>query len=730
MPSAHVHPHNGTPTLFLNGEPVYAAMHWLAGGFDPDGSYQNDYAVREFARSGVHMNAVGIAPAWCGAVAPSTPDADLEEAGRLLRAVLAADPQALFHLRIYLESGSWFNERFPDECEVASDGSRLNASYASDVWHAHVLEYLDRLVHYLRAQGLYDCVIAYQVCPGICGEWVKNVTSMTPLTGDYSAPMQCRFRAWLRAKYSDDDALRRAWNDEHITLETALPPANAALLEARHMSFRDPASEQHAVDYLQNLADLVAERLIAQCRHVKDITGGDKLAGAFYGYILDQAWNDNYFGGAVDSSYSTIQRSGHLGLRTVLRAPEVDFLVSPYGYAFRGLGGDGLSMTASESARLHGKLYLYEEDSRLHNLFDANGRNFRPEHAVAIHQRCFGYAATHGFGIWWLADWPPRSYERQPQNEPGVFHPWLEKFMRIGRMNLELDNTPQSETAVIIDDESFLYESLRNDMNRAGVFYQRVFGLARFGAPHDLLLLDDYLDEALVHNRYKLLVFLNPWRLDAARRAKLQRRLHNSGVTAVFVHGAGYLNDAPALEHMTELTGIRFGKSDYPWPMRMHATDFTHEITRTLPQDFFWGTDSALGPVFHSVDPDARVIGQVVTAMGRCKPGFVVKQNDGWQAVWLASPGIPAAVLRGIARHAGVHLYSEAGDVLHASASLLNVHTVAGGARKFKLPRTVAIVRDLYDDRVLARHAAEFEDVLEPNSSRLYFFAEVDSNSK
>ena len=90
-------------------------------------------------------------------------------------------------------------------------------------------------------------------------------------------------------------------------------------------------------------------------------------------------------------------------------------------------------------------------------------------------------------------------------------------------------------------------------------------------------------------------------------------------------------------------------------------------------------------------------------------------------SVWLASPGIPAAVLRGIARHAGVHLYSEAGDVLHASASLLNVHTVAGGARKFKLPRTVAIVRDLYDDRVLARNAAEFEDVLEPNSSRLYF---------
>ena len=163
MPSAHVRPHNGTPTLFLNDAPVYAAMHWLAGGFDPDGSFQNDYAVREFARAGVHINALGIAPAWCGTAAPATPDADLKEAGRLLRAVLTADPQALFHLRIYLETGSWWNERFPDECEVASDGSRLNASYASDVWQAHVLEYVDRLVNYLRAEGLYDCVIAYQL---------------------------------------------------------------------------------------------------------------------------------------------------------------------------------------------------------------------------------------------------------------------------------------------------------------------------------------------------------------------------------------------------------------------------------------------------------------------------------------------------------------------------------------------------------------------------------------
>lgn len=719
MTTAHVRQHNGTPTLFLDDKPVFAAMQWLAGGLNPDGAAQNDFAVREFARAGIHINAVGIAPDWCAATPATPPGSDLDEVGRLLNAIRAADPQALFHLRIYLETGPWWNARYADECEVASDGSRLNGSYASDMWHAHVKGYLTRLVDYLRAHDLYDCTIAYQVCPGICGEWVKNVTSMTPLTGDYSAPMRTRFRAWLRAKYNNDAALQAAWRDDAVTLDTAEVPANAELLSTSHMSFRDPAAERKAIDYQQNLADLVAERLIEQCRHVKALTGGDKLAGAFYGYILDQAWNDNYFGGAVDGSYSTIQRSGHLGLRTVLRAPEVDFLVSPYGYAFRGLGGDGLSMTASESARLHGKLYIYEEDSRLHNLFDHNGRNYRMQHSVAIYQRCLGYALTHGFALWWLADWPPGTYAQHPDTEPSVFNPWLERFHNIGQLNQTLDNTPQSEVAVLIDDQSFWHESMRNDVNRAGVFYQRVFGLARFGTPHDMYLLDDFIE----HRRpgIKMALFLNAWRLDDARRARLKARLRGSGITAVFVYGAGYLNDTPSLDHMTDLTGITFEKSDYPWAQRMHILDFEHPITRGLPEDLFWGTDSSLGPVFHVKDAGARTLGQVVTAHGRCKPGFVIKENEGWNAVWLAAPGIPAPILRGIARHAGVHLYNEAGDVLHASASLLSVHTVSGGARRFALPQPVEIVYDLYHDRVLGRDCATFDDTLAPASSALYY---------
>ncbi len=67
-----------------------------------------------------------------------------------------------------------------------------------------------------------------------------------------------------------------------------------------------------------------------------------------------------------------------------------------------------------------------------------------------------------------------------------------------------------------------------------------------------------------------------------------------------------------------------------------------------------------------------------------------------WTSVYLASPDIPAPVLRGIARHAGVHLYSEDGDVLYATPELLSVHTVSGGKRTFRLPGQVEIVYDLF----------------------------------
>jgi hypothetical protein len=746
---AEVKLHNGTPTLFLDGQPNFGGHQWLSQNPAP-GNFPGRECVRLFGQAGVHLYAlaVGAAPDWCGhwrGPQPGDPSPyDFSMVEGQLRAILDADPQARFHLRLYFETQEWWNRLHPDECEVASDGRRYNQSYASAVWRADVNAFLRAYHAHLQTIGLADRVIAWQVQAGVCGEWIKGDIPMSPLCGDFCAPMRRHFRGWLRKRYGSDAALRAAWADPAAGLDTAEVPSAEEQHRATLGSFRDPAREQKTADYYQCLAELAADDLIEFCRTVKDMTNGQALAGAFYGYLMELAWNNSFFvdgyppGGA---EFSTIQRSGHLGLRRVLASPHVDYLVSPYGYAFRGIGGDGLPMPPTESLRRHGKLYILEEDSRLHNEMDPGGRNFDRRHTLAIYQREFAQALTHGLALWWFADWPVGSYTRQ---EPD-FQPWLDRFARLGDWALRLDRTPRAEVAVFLDDQSFFHESLRNHVDLPAIFQQRVISLNRFGAPHDVYLLDDLLDGGLPD--YKLCIFLNAFALDRGRREALKRAVRRAGRSALWLYAPGFLEpgreagSAAHVDHMADLTGFRFGQGNSPWGPFMHLTDFTHPITRGLPQDLFWGTTAPIAPLFHVEDPEARVLGQVVYSLGRCQPGLAVKELPApaavetvtqtaaegaaegarWTSVYCATPNIPPQVLRGIARHAGAHLYSDDGDVLYATPDLLSVHTVSGGPREFRLPRRAGVVYDLFADRVVARDADRFRVDLPPISTHLWF---------
>jgi hypothetical protein len=238
------------------------------------------------------------------------------------------------------------------------------------------------------------------------------------------------------------------------------------------------------------------------------------------------------------------------------------------------------------------------------------------------------------------------------------------------------------------------------------------------GAPFDVFLLDDFLAGRL--RPYKLYIFLNPFRLDGSRRKAMAGELRRDGKVALWIYAPGYLKDGPALGNMEETTGIRFGLGEQPWGPLVHITDFDHPITKGLGQDLFWGTNGKVAPLFYVDDPGARVLGQVVYSQGNCRPGFAIKEFSEWKSVYSAAPNLPSNVLRNIGRWAGVHMYSDAGDVLYANKSLLGVHTLAGGRRVFKLPGRAPAVYDVFAKKIVARGAAEFEVVLEPGSTALY----------
>ena len=714
---AEIKLHNGRPVLHLNGEPVFAAIHWVSAP-RPDGW---DFALQTKLNRGtgirIYAFDVGRGMEWIGPSAASGKPYDFSTLAARFGRILDADPGALFHLRIHLETGhgdEW-EKAYPDECEVLSDGRRNGQSFASEVWREQAVDFLRAYAAALARAGLAERVVAYQVGAGHTGEWVKGESSMHALCGDYSEPMRRHFRSWLRVRYGNDlPTLRRAWNDPQAAFDSAeVPPAGDQLL-ARGYTFRDPASEGRVVDYFRCLAELCADRVIEFCRAVKEATGRSRLAGAFYGYLMDLSWNGGFFRERPDSDFSTYQRSGHLGLSRVLESPDVDFLVSPYSYGFRGIGGDGPSMLPAESVRLHGKLLLVEDDTRTH--VDAEdqhyGRAVNLAESVAILRRNLAQDLTHGEGVWW-AGWKVDSAK-----EPS-FAALLADFHRLGTWALGLDLTPSADVAVLIDDESFFYESSRYNLDIPLIFQQRLWGLPKMGTPFDLYLLDDLLSDRL--KPYKLYVFLNPFRLDKVRREALRRRIRREGRTAFWIYAPGIIQDDISAAHMADLTGIRFGLGEQPWGPLVHVTDFTHPVTAGLPQDLVWGTNAKLAPIVYVDDPDARILGQVVFSQGDCRPGLAIKAFENWNSIYSAGPNLPASLLRGAARFAGAHIFSDASDVLYATRTLLGVHTVAGGRRVFQLRQSVEEVYDLFERRTLSRGVDSFETILPPRSTSFFF---------
>jgi hypothetical protein len=712
---AEIKMHHGAPTVFLNGKPIFAGMCWI-----PTPTVENWEAaagVRAVGKAGVHIYAfdVGKDFEWVAPRAGRSDPFDFSTVAARYGKVIDADPQALLHLRMHFEFGpdDWWVKAFPHECEIASDGRAMGESFASEVWRQQVNDFSQGLMAELKRTGLIDRITAFQPGAGGTGEWVKGDTSMSWRCADYSDVMRQHFRAWLRRKYHHDPAeLRAAWNRPEASFDNAEVPTADEQLHAKFYTFRDPARERNVIDYFGCFAELSADRVIEFCRTIKEATGGTKLTGAFYGYLLEMN-NGGFHGEREESDYSTYQRSGHLGFRQVIESPYVDFLVSPYSYGYRGIGGDAATGQPTETATLRAKLCIVEDDTRTHLNHDMEyGHVDTMADSTAVLRRNFAKVVAKGLDMWWL-------FESVNPAQGAAMGPLLGSFHDIGNFLQQTDRAPAAEAAVLIDDESLLYEANRINFDLPAILQQQFWGLPRMGAPFDTYLMQDFIDGKL--KPYKFYFFLNALHLDKARCAALNRQLRRDGRVALWVYAPGYIGDAPSLDHMRELTGFNFALHREPWGPQMNILDFTHPITRDLPQDLYWGTNNKLSPIFSVDDPEAHVLGQVVFSRGNCKPGFAVKKFPEWTSIFIAAPNIPGPVLRGVADFAGVHLYNREGDIIYANRDLVGVHTVAGGERTFKLPREVEAVYDLFEGKTVARNASEFKVRLAPVSTALFY---------
>ena len=675
---SEVRPWNGAPALFVDGEPSTGLAFWHSR--IPDAKQD----IGLFAGQGVHLFSGGFSAPACWQEDGSY---DFTHIDRNMEAILAANARALVLPRVSLMPPAWWVQRHPDEMQRDAPGGSMRgwAAFSSRRWRQALAEVLPAFIRYCE-ERYGDRFLGYHVGDGDCTEWSY---SWHVARGDFSRPQVEGFRAWLRIRYGTDAALQKAWADNSVTSATAeIPVPDPPVWPQpfpRPWSIHRPDTQRRHIDYLQYHSHVAAEAVVNACRVVKDTLRElkrQKICGVFYGYHF---W---------ELGVPYLHISGHHELEMVLKSAHVDFLCAPETYQERQAGRMYLSQMPTGSLRLHGKLFYNEDDTRTHLASDVQYRygSYDAATVVTLLRRNLLGVLREGGTQWWM-DLAGEGWYRDAalMREVGTLRSFAEFVLRGDRRSV-------AQVAVIVSEESAAY--LRYDPAFADAAIGRqISELTSLGAPFDVYRAGD-LDAVFCSDaasQYRLVVFLDTIYLSAAERTAIRARVACGGRTLLWQWACGLIDDrGVSPEALADITGIRIGLKEHAGPLLVESFLTGDRLT--------YGTDRDMGPHLFGQDPDAQVAGW---NLHRGDAGLLLKSLSDSHAVWSAAPAVPAPVLRKIARDAGVHLYTEAGDQVFAAPGWLALHAAVDGERTVRLPAR-ASVRNVFSGTVLGSQTTEF----------------------
>ena len=699
---AEVREHNGAPALFIDGQ-AGNGLAYYAPNFTSEAAGKRQ---REFAAADVHLFSVSYN---LGPLAGQPAPHDFAGFDRKIAAIVASDPAALVLPRVEITLNRDWVQDHPDDAmlhfypasgALSVEGMGNGNSFTSPRWR----EVMDPLLAAFVRHAEERCghiVAGYHLGAGAAQEWAYlwgNGVS------DFSVVHQAAFRAWLRARYRDEPALRAAWKQPDLTFETVAVPRDRAQ-PPNEGWLVDPARHRSLVDYLTFHSEAVADAIL----HFSGVTkyaladlGRRKLCGAFYGYYF---WDAGY-------PYC-FQNCGHHALQRLLNSEHIDFLSGPYSYQERFHGGMFQAMLPADSVRLHGKLLYNEDDTRTHLVTEAASLAARcPDvetTAGVLKRNVVGSLAT-GATLWWMDIAGSGWFE-----DPALMNE-ISAMVRLADGHLAGCRSPRAQIAVIVSEETSRYVWSGCELTDA-LIARQLSELTAMGAPFRTYLAGD-LERIFAGPEgagIQLVIFMNCAYLAPDQRNAIQRLVAGQERTLLWLYAAGLItDDGMSLPAMEALTGIQAGSDDCAWPCKAVSYITGDRIT--------YGTDARVAPWLFGRDPDCEVFGWTRGLCGGVAwhaPALMEKRLDGWRSVWSSVPGLPAAALREIAQRAGVHIYAGNGDQVLAAGDLLAVHAARDGRRRVRLPRPLTVA-DAFTGAVVSRNRDDIEVDMRGGTTRVW----------
>jgi hypothetical protein len=569
-------------------------------------------------------------------------------------------------------------------------GAKTQVTYApspaSRPYRQVMKEYLTALRRHVESMPYAGAVIGYMPHWGYDYQWgwLGNVHNydvngkdLPPQYTDYSQPMHAYFRAFLKERYHTAEKLRAAWHDPKVSFETAAipPPAQryAPTTGAKPWPYLlDPATQRNVLDYNECSARVLGGLLTDMSQAIKVAVPRKVIVGTYFQHI-DRDMGQDF----------AIGQDGF------------DFSGGP-DYDAREIGLSGISPHSHDSFRLHNKLDLTEVDHRIFPVVwraYANNQLFETARkTVSVLQREFARQMCRGQGAWVLDMGFGWYNEPIPADAMGQIN-------RVFQRVLTVDRASPAKMAIFISPDSYYAEYFSMDCNRRYWLSKHVRAtMAQAGVPVDLY---DVNDLPAVAGRYQVFVFPLAWMLTDEQVAQI-KALKGHGNVLVFGPAAGYLGTSTrSVERVAALTGMTLKQDDaLQWTVKI--TNTGHPLTKDLPG--FVGEEetdhqTVAYPMFAVTDPAAVKLGEYVGSGGQA--GLAIKDCGGWKSVYcgMMAP-LPAELLRGLARVAGLPIYSTDGDVLFFANQLLAVHASSDGLKTLELPQAYRVT-SLWDERKL-----------------------------
>lgn len=486
---------------------------------------------------------------------------DWEAFDRRAKGLLDASSDGWIFPRLKMDPPDWYAKAHPEV--MRADEAKPD----SPEWRALYRRMLTDVVRHVEGSAYADRVMGYHLGALHGSEWL-----VWPWPKEELPPVAC------------DD-------------RDPLPPLEANAARRAYIARRNGA---------------VADALLDAAKLVKELTGGRKLVGAFFGYVGN---------------------GDHESFPRVVRSPYVDFFASPGTYGHRRAGQSGRFQAACTSTfRLHGKLYWDEADIRTyHAKTKAEYRCATAEESVGAIKRNLGYSLTGGWETWWFLLAGNDTFHDEEMLAP------IRTACREEAETLLTAPARRADVAVFTSMDEYA-TSLLAERRGAPIrglcktaFHAEVLPYA--GVDYDSYELSDVEEPNLPD--YKVYVFPNAFTLSEKRRAAIERLVRRAGKTAVWFYAPGYYRDGKgAAANVSELTGVEVAER-YPVAEGPLARTFSAVGENVVTRD---GWTSVYYPLPPTVDELRRAFASAGAHLWTTTPE-VVAAGRGYLMVHAATDG-------------------------------------------------------------------------------------------